>query len=91
VLTAVIIYQIIDPASGRVIDEETVRTDVSEQFRRCTFDGDYTTLDLTRSERMLFNKEEWLREEEDLEEKLFDALAVRMADNIYKRVLRWVK
>ncbi len=91
VLTAVIIYQIIDPASGRVIDEETVRTDVSEQFKRCTFDGDYTTLDLTRSERMLFNKEEWLREEEDLEEKLFDALAARMADNIYKRVLRWVK
>jgi tetratricopeptide (TPR) repeat protein len=90
-LTAEIIYQIIDPASRRVVDEENVRAEVSEQFRRCTFDGDYTTLDLTRSERMLFNKEEWLRDEEELEEKLFDALAARIADRIYKRVLRWIK
>lgn len=90
-LTAEIIYQIIDPASRRVVDEETVRADVSEKFRRCTFDGDYTTLDLTRSERMLFNKEEWLRDEEELEEKLFDALAARIADRIYKRILRWIK
>ena len=90
-LTAEIIYQIIDPVSSRVIDEETVRADVSEQFRRCYFDGDYTTLDLSRSERMLFNKEEWLRNEEELEEKLFDALAARIADRIYKRILRWIK
>jgi tetratricopeptide (TPR) repeat protein len=90
-LTAEIIYQIIDPASSRVVDEETVRAEVSEQFKRCTFDGDYTTLDLTRSERMFFNKEEWLRDEEELEEKLFDALAARIADRLYKRILRWIK
>lgn len=90
-LSADVLYQVIDPSSSRVVDEETVRADVSGQFRRCTFDGDYTTLDLTRSERMLFNKEEWLREEEELEEKLLDAVAARMADHIYERILRWIK
>jgi len=90
-MTTEVIYQIIDPASNRVVDEETVRAKVSGQFRRGHYDGDYTTLDLSRDERMLFNKEEWLKAEEELEAILFNELAGRIAASIYNRILRFVK
>jgi tetratricopeptide (TPR) repeat protein len=90
-LTVEVRYQIIDSTRRRVIEEKTINTTVSDKFRRGYFDGDHTTLDLSRSERRLFNPEEWRRAEKKLEDKLIDKLAERLADSIYKRILRLIK
>jgi hypothetical protein len=90
-LTGEVMYRIIDPASRRVVEEETVAANVSAPFRRAYYDGDYTTLDLSRDERMLFDKEGWLRAEEELQASLVKKLAERMAASIFERVLRFVK
>jgi len=90
-LTAEVKYEIIDSIRGRVVDKKTVNTEVSDQFRRGLYDGDYTNLDLSRSERRLFNREELHRAEQELEDKLIDKLAERLADSIYERILRFIK
>ena len=90
-LTGEVIYQIVDPSASRIIDEETVIAKVSSQFRRAYFDGDYTILDLSRDERMLFNKEEWLRAEDELEAIMYKQFAENIAASIYQRVLRFVR
>jgi tetratricopeptide (TPR) repeat protein len=90
-LTVELRYQIIDSARRRVIEENTINANVSDKFRRGYFDSDYTTLDLSRSERRLFNTEEWRRAEKKLQDKLIDKLAERLADSIYKRILRLIK
>jgi tetratricopeptide (TPR) repeat protein len=90
-LTGEIIYQIIDPGASRVVDEETVVAKISGQFRRGYFDGDYTTLDLSRDERMLFDREEWLRAEDELQTVLYNKLAENIAASIFERVLRFVR
>jgi tetratricopeptide (TPR) repeat protein len=90
-LTVEVKYQIIDSVRRRVIEEKTINTSASDKFRRGYFDGDYTTLDLSRSERRLFNTEEWRRAEQKLEERLIDQLAERLADSIYKRILGLIK
>ena len=90
-LTGEVIYQIVDPAASRVVDEETVVAKISGQFRRGYFDGDYTSLDLSRDERMLFDREEWLRAEEELEAILYNKLAENIASSIFEQVLRFVR
>ena len=90
-LTGEVMYRIIDPASRRVVEEETVAANVSAPFRRAYYDGDYTTLDLSRDERMLFDKEGWLRAEEELQASLVKKLAEKMAASVFERVLLFVK
>jgi len=81
----------IDPVTRRVVDEGSVISSASAQFRRAFYDGDYLTLDLSREERALFDKEGWLRAEEDLQAALVDRLAERIAARIFERVLRFVR
>ncbi len=90
-LTGEVTYRIIDPATRRVVDEATAGASASAQFRRAYYDGDYTGLDLTRDERMLFDREAWLRAEEELEARLVGQLAEKMAAGIVERVLRFVR
>jgi hypothetical protein len=90
-LTGEVMYRIVELASRRVVDEETVIATASGQFRRGYFDGDYTTLDLSRDERMLFDKEGWLRAEEELQAILNNKLAEKIAASIFERVLRFVR
>lgn len=74
-LTGEVIYRILDPATRRVVDEQKVVAQASAQFRRAYFDGDYTTLDLSREERALFDREAWPRAEEELKASLVGKLA----------------
>jgi tetratricopeptide (TPR) repeat protein len=90
-LTGEVMYRIVELASRRVVDEETVIATASGQFRRCYFDGDTTTLDLSRDERALFDKEGWLRAEEELQASLDNKLAEKIAASIFERVLRFVR
>jgi len=90
-LTGEVMYRLVELASRRVVDEETVVANTSGQFRRGYFDGDYTTLDLSRDERMLFDKEGWLRAEEELQARLNNILAEKVAAKIFERILRFVR
>jgi len=90
-LTGEVMYRIVEMTSRRVVEEETVVANTSGQFRRGYFDGDYTTLDLSRDERMLFDKEGWLRAEEELQARLGNKLAEKIAASIFERVLRFVR
>jgi hypothetical protein len=90
-LTGDVRYRILDPVTRRLVDEKTVSAQVSAPFRRAYFDGDYTTLDLSREERMLFDKEGWLRAEEELQATLDNRLAEKIAASIFERVLRFVR
>jgi tetratricopeptide (TPR) repeat protein len=90
-LTAEVSYQIIDSIMRRVVDNKTVNTKVSDQFRRGIYDGDYTNLDLSRSERELFNREDLHLAEQELEDRLIDKLAESLVDSIYERIIRLIK
>ena len=90
-LTGEAVYQIVDPATRKVVEEQTVAADVSAPVRRAIYEGDYTTLDLSRDERALFDKEGWLKAEEELQAKLVNQLAEKIAASIFDRVLRYVR
>ena len=90
-LTGEFVYRILDPVTRRTVDEETVSAEVSAPFRRASFDGDPATLDLSREERALFDREAWRRAEEELEDELVDKLAEKIASGLIERVLRYVK
>jgi hypothetical protein len=90
-LTGEFVYRILDPGTLRTVDEETVSAEVSAPFRRASFDGDPATLDLSREERALFDREAWRRAEEELEDELVDKLAEKIASGLFERVLRDVK
>lgn len=90
-LTAEVMIRIVDPVTRKALDEATVSAQASAQFRRAAYDGDYTALELTREERALFDREAWLRAEEDLQKRLVDDLAGRIAPVLFDRVLRFVR
>lgn len=90
-LTGEFVYRILDPVTRGTVDEETVSAEVSTLFRRAAFDGDPATLDLSREERALFDREAWRRAEEELEDELVDKLAEKIASGLFERVLRRVR
>ncbi|HSA96027.1 MAG TPA: hypothetical protein VLJ16_08250, partial [Acidobacteriota bacterium] len=90
-LTGEAIYQIVDPAARKVVEEQTLAASVSAPFRRAYYTGDSTTLDLGRDERALFDKEGWLKAEEELQAKLAGELAAKIGGSIFDRVLRFVR
>jgi tetratricopeptide (TPR) repeat protein len=90
-LTGKVIYQIVETVTRKVVEEQTVDAAFSGQFRRAFYEGDYTALDLSRDERALFDKEAWLRAEEEIQAKLVDELAKKMAASVFDRVLRYVR
>lgn len=90
-LTGEATVRILDPGTRRAVDEDTVAAHASAAFRRAYFDGDYTALDLTREEREMFDREGWLRAEEELQARLVDELAGKIAPAIFDRVLRRVR
>ena len=79
-------YRIIEPGleKGRGRGDGR-RQRLRGQFRRAYYDGDYTTLDLSRDERTLFDKEEWLRAEEELQASLVEKLAERIVRERFRK------
>jgi tetratricopeptide (TPR) repeat protein len=90
-LTGEAICQIVDRVARKVVEEQPVAASVSAPFRRAHYDGDYTALDLSRDERALFDKEGWLKAEEELQAKLVGELAKKIAACVFDRVLRHVR
>ncbi len=90
-ITAAFAYRIIDSFTRRNLYDDTFREEVSDQFNRGIYDGDFNNLDLSRSERRLFNAERLYEDEQDLEDRLTDKIAERLADNLRKRILGMIR
>ena len=90
-LTGEVVYRIVETVTRKVVEEQTVDAAASATFRRAYFEGDYTALDLDRDERALFDKEAWLRAEEELQAKLVNELAKKIAASVFDRALRYVR
>lgn len=86
---AEVAFRIIDPHTRREVERGTARAEVSGRVTRGRFAGDYRDLDLSGSERSLFEDDERLATDE-LGEELVDALAARLAERVYDRLLRLI-
>lgn len=75
----------------RLMDEQTITSEVTDNFRRGVYDGDPAQLDLSLSEQNLFEKEELYRAEQELIDRLLDKLAGDIAESIFKEVLKYVR
>ena len=86
-LEAEIEYRIVDVQSRREVEEGSVSYDVSEKMQRGVYEGDYRDLDLSRSERKIFDEEEVELAMRELEDELLDELTPRLADEIFAKIL----
>lgn len=91
ILTAQVEIHLISSQRERVMDEETITSEVSAKFRRGVCDGNPAELDLSLSGQSLFNEDELYRAEQELVNRLLDELAGRISENIYTEVLRFVR
>lgn len=78
-----------DDRGGR-LESFRSRHTVGDRFRRARATGDYDDLDLSQSERLLFNPGEERRERALLQESLLEDLAEEIASGIFDRVVRRV-
>jgi hypothetical protein len=62
--------------------------DTSGPFRRAVYDGDVRDLDLSRSERMLFDPVPQAQARAELESRLMVALARRIGPQVFERIVR---
>jgi tetratricopeptide (TPR) repeat protein len=89
-LTTRIRFQVIDSLTRRILAEDSARSEASDQFRRGIYEGDHTELELSRSERRLFDRDRLRRAEQELIDRLIDKLAERLAEKIYNRTLHFI-
>jgi hypothetical protein len=89
-LEATVAYRIVDVRTGRIVErvEETVRHEGAR--RRGVFAGDPRQLDLTGSERSLFDRDDQRAAEREIENQLVDRLAAELADDVFGRLLRQI-
>ncbi|MBS3819418.1 hypothetical protein KGY73_07945 [bacterium] len=89
-LSARVEIHLISSQRERVMDEETITSEVSDEFRRGIYDGDPDVLDLSLSKQSLFDEDELYRAEQEMVNRLLEELAGRLTENIYNEVLRLV-
>lgn len=91
VIKAEIEYQIIDTRTRRELASGSVSEDVSARMTRGVYNGDYRDLDLSLSERRIFDTEAREQAIRDLEDELLDKLAPKLADEVFENVLKQIK
>jgi len=80
---------IVDP-SGREVENFASGDNESGPFERGVYDGDLRDLNLSRSERMLFDEVQQAQVRAAIEDRLIAQLAERIAGQVFERVLRRV-
>ncbi len=91
ILTASVEIHLISSRRGRVMDKETITSEVKNKFRRGIYDGDPHQLDLSLSEQKLFDREQLYRAEQRMVDRLIDVLARHISETIFDEVLRYVR
>ncbi len=87
-LDAEIEYRIIDMDSRKEVGDGSVSADASTKMKRGVYDGDYQDLDLSRSERKLFDEEELDLAMRELEDEIIDDITPRLADEVFEAILK---
>ena len=83
-------YAIVDDR-GWQITERSVRASASERFERGLYEGDLSALDLSRSERRLFDPAVSRAERRAVEEEAIQELAQDLAEDVYEHLERSVR
>ena len=90
VLEAAVDYRIVDPRTGRIVDQGVAHVRHEGRRQRGLFRGDYRQLDLSGSELSLFDREDQRVAERAIENQLLDRLTADVADGVFDRVLRQI-
>ncbi len=86
-LEAEIEYRIIDVETRREVADGSVTASSSSKMKRGVYTGDYRDLDLSRSERKLFDDEEIDLALKELEDDVVDDITPALADEVFKKIL----
>ncbi len=84
---AVVDYRVVDVQTRRVVDRGTSRAEAEGEMEDGRFSGDWRNLDLSGSERDLFDPILLERRQRDIETRLLDRLADEYANVAYDGVL----
>ena len=79
-LTARVVFEVIDTRSRDAICEREVEQSAQGRVEYGEYGGSIRTLDLSRSERRLFDPDEIAEQEREIEDELLDDLAERVAE-----------
>ncbi|MBO6576923.1 MAG: hypothetical protein JJ896_15860 [Rhodothermales bacterium] len=77
-LQATAAWRVLDVVTGEFVLEGTAESDARGRFERATYPGNWRSLDLPGSEQLLFDPEEWARQDRQLHIELSDKLAERI-------------
>ena len=83
-----IAFAVIDAHARRTVDSGHLAASHETAFRQAIYAGDPDELDLSRSERELFERGVRAETERELVEGIVDELAPRLAETVYGRLLR---
>jgi tetratricopeptide (TPR) repeat protein len=86
-LEAAIDYRVVDVRTGRVAEARTARAGVEGKVTEGVFSGDWRALDLSGTQRDLFDPDVRRRRQGRLENELIDRLASDLASAAFERVL----
>ncbi len=87
-LNAEIEYRIVDMDSRKEVADGSVSADADAKMKRGVYEGDYQDLDLSRSERRLFDEEELDLAIRELEDEVIDDITPRLADEVFEAILK---
>jgi len=83
-------YLVMDVRQGREVRRSSVDVSESGDFERGVYDGDTAELELTRNESRYFDPGRRREAQQDLEERVVRKLSARLAEQVYRDVLRLV-
>ncbi len=84
-------YQVLDARQRREVRRASVDVSESGDFERGVYAGDAADLELTSNERRHFDPGRRHDAEQDLEERVVRKLTSRLAEQVYRDVLRFVR
>ncbi len=84
-------YVVIDVHRGREVRRSSVDVSESGDFERGVYSGNPRDLVLTRNARRHFDPERRRDAEQDLEERVIAKVSARLAEKVYRDVLRFVR
>jgi tetratricopeptide (TPR) repeat protein len=86
-----ITYLVMDVYRGREVRRSSVDVSESGDFERGVYSGNPSDLVLTRNARRYFDPERRRDVEQDLEERVIAKVSARLAEKVYRDVLRFVR
>lgn len=90
-LAATVDYRVVDVQTERIVERHAITVRHEGPRQRGIFPGDHRRLDLSGSERSLFDRDDQRAAEREIENTLIDQLAAAVATDAFDRVLRHIE